>query len=1043
MYELYKQFYEKYRDIYGSQTCVFLLVGSFYELYDSQDQNTGQTDCNVKEILDVLGINLTIRKGDGHVGKDGLFAGVPEYSIHKWAGRLTQQGWTVILVDQVRRADGSVKSREAARILSPATHTEVLGSSDSAYLIGILCEESKDPSIPPSFGATAFDLTTGITYTLKGQFTGRGTQWASDELAHFFQVLAPREAVMWWDGAAITIPTADQMKQRLGTTASIPFIMRLAPQNTASAIQREEYLRKVYNIRSLLPVRTYLNIQHILEESCLITTLRFIEDHLPSSFERLEQNRQWCPKYQVRLGNSALTQLQMITNQQQSVLTLFDKCITPLGKRALRTRILNPIYDHKTLEERYTRISSHQNLTAEERKSLTLYLSAIYDIPRIHRRMICGTIQSQDIVVLHTSYKSVQALLKLLAPHVALKEGLETNTPNTLISKLEKLFDIERAEKASEDISFFHRTQYKQLDELEDKIQEIKDNVEVLRKTLIKEGGLSPEAVRYDPKEKSIYTMRCSKMVGESLAKSIATSTILSEKYGSKTIALHVLKSGTTIEGRWLESAHERTYTLRNKLKLSMTSILRDVCEEFVEETKELWLSLEHWVENLDIEQCIATVSTQRGFTRPILEEGEGDGESKIYLENLRHPLIEASLTRTEYVKHNVSLGTWMLGTEPPSTWMLGTESPNKVENGNGWLIYGMNASGKSSLMKATGIAVLLAQAGAFVPASTCRLVPFRCIFTRILNQDNLWAGLSSFAVEMSEMREVLAHADKYTLVLGDELCSGTESASAHALVAAGIDWLSERKARFIFATHLHNLLQILPPPETLQLKVYHLRVYYDRARDILCYDRTLTPGAGSSLYGLEVARAMQVPLDYYEKALKYRQAFLGEDSTTSSYSEHIVRKACELCSNSIHAGLEVHHIRQQVEAGASGFFDNGSHKNDPRNLITVCASCHDKHHAGKLDIQPLKQTSIGPIRLTADAPQEDKVEQEDQQVVLIPIRRSKYDDSQQTIIEEMLRKNPSGSLRRICVILVQDHDIKISEATLRSIRSRLVTEHS
>jgi DNA mismatch repair protein MutS len=1007
MYDLYKKFYDKYKATYGQQTCIFLLVGSFYELYDSQDPQTGQTDCNVKEILDVLGINLTIRKGDGQEGKDGLFAGVPEFSIHKWAGRLTQQGWTVVLVDQVKRADGSVKSREAARILSPATHTEVLGAADSAYLIGILCEESKDLSTPPSYAATAFDLTTGITYTLKGQFTGRGTQWVSDELAHFFQVLAPREAIVWWDGASLTMPTAEQIKQRLGTTASIPVHMRQAQQSTNSPIQREEYLRKVYNIKSLLPVRTYLSLQTQLEEHCLIATLRFIEDHLPSSFERLEQNRQWCPKHQVRLGNSALTQLQMITAQQQSVLSLFDKCITPLGKRALRTRILNPIYDAQTLEQRYTRITAHQNLTTDEKKSLTLYLSAIYDIPRIHRRMLCGTPQPQDIVVLHTSYKSVQALLKLLASHASLKEGLELQTPNALITKLESLFDIDRAEKANEDISFFHRGHHPKADELEDKIREIKEQVEVLRKALIKEGGLSPEAIRYDPKEKSIYSMRCSKLVGESLTKTIATSTALTENYGSKSISLHVLKSGATVEGRWIESAHERTFTLRQKLQSTIASILPDVCQEFVDETKELWQPLERWVENLDIEQCIATVSTQRGFTRPELLQGE---DSEIHLENLRHPLIEASLTRTEYVKHNVGLGT--------------------SADGNGWLIYGMNASGKSSLMKATGIAVLLAQAGAFVPASTCRLVPFRCLFTRILNQDNLWAGLSSFAVEMSEMREVLAHADKYTLVLGDELCSGTESASAHALVAAGIDWLAERKARFMFATHLHNLLQILPPPDTLQLKVYHLRVHYDRARDVLFYDRTLTPGAGSSLYGLEVARAMQVPLDYYEKALKYRQAFLGEDSTTSSYSEHIVRKACELCGHAIHAGLEVHHIRQQADAASSGFFEDGSHKNDPRNLITVCQSCHDKHHAGRLEIQPLKQTSIGPIRDSVSEPEEIQVEQ--------PKRRSKYDDEQQKIIEEMLRKNPSGPLRRICVILAQDHDIKISEATLRSIRSKL-----
>ena len=93
-----------------------------------------------------------------------------------------------------------------------------------------------------------------------------------------------------------------------------------------------------------------------------------------------------------------------------------------------------------------------------------------------------------------------------------------------------------------------------------------------------------------------------------------------------------------------------------------------------------------------------------------------------------------------------------------------------------------MNASGKSTLMKATGICILLAQAGCFVPAKEMILRPFRSIYTRILNQDNIFAGLSSFAVEMSELRDILRNATSNTLVLGDELCAGTESISAQAL---------------------------------------------------------------------------------------------------------------------------------------------------------------------------------------------------------------------------------------------------------------------
>ena len=104
-------------------------------------------------------------------------------------------------------------------------------------------------------------------------------------------------------------------------------------------------------------------------------------------------------------------------------------------------------------------------------------------------------------------------------------------------------------------------------------------------------------------------------------------------------------------------------------------------------------------------------------------------------------------------------------------------------------------------------------------------LRPFHRIATRILNQDNLWAGLSSFAVEMSELREILAVADSHTLVLGDELCAGTESISGTAIVAAGIEFLHKVGARFVLATHLHDLMKLQVITGLNALRIWHLHV--------------------------------------------------------------------------------------------------------------------------------------------------------------------------------------------------------------------------
>ena len=102
------------------------------------------------------------------------------------------------------------------------------------------------------------------------------------------------------------------------------------------------------------------------------------------------------------------------------------------------------------------------------------------------------------------------------------------------------------------------------------------------------------------------------------------------------------------------------------------------------------------------------------------------------------------------------------------------------------FLLHGTNAVGKSSLIRSIGISVILAQAGCFVPCTTFRYKAYHTVCTRILGNDDIFKGLSTFAVEMSELRTILRSADQYTLVLGDEVCSGTETSSAVSICAAG-----------------------------------------------------------------------------------------------------------------------------------------------------------------------------------------------------------------------------------------------------------------
>jgi DNA mismatch repair protein MutS len=240
-------------------------------------------------------------------------------------------------------------------------------------------------------------------------------------------------------------------------------------------------------------------------------------------------------------------------------------------------------------------------------------------------------------------------------------------------------------------------------------------------------------------------------------------------------------------------------------------------------------------------------------------------------------------------------------------------------------------------------------------------LVPYQALFTRILGNDNLWAGMSSFVVEMTEFRSILRGAGPKTLVLGDELCAGTETISATAIVAAGIQTLVEKKTQFLFATHLHELMDMSEIKELSTVKPYHLTVQADtRPGGKLIYDRQLKRGSGSPMYGLEVCRGLDMDSGFLAKAIQIRKQLENTPSIqkVSRYNAAVPIQMCNVCGAK--EGLETHHIVPQAEANQAGFVDVGKHKNDVGNLVILCDSCHSKHHSGALQIGGWIQTSAG-----------------------------------------------------------------------------------
>lgn len=995
MYSEYQTFYSDYTAKYGPKTAIFMAVGSFYELYTSQDIETGECTNNTRDLADLLGLQVSIREGEA-AGRQAVVAGFPDYALHKWAARLTATGWTVVVVDQIKSAAGKVLRREVSRILSPSTHVEAMSAVETPFLTSILFEERA--AAPPLYGVATLDLSTGTTVTYGGTACGRQDVWTVDDLSQFIAVHAPKEVICHWRGDSSGAANASTIRRILSLPPTVPLHIKTSTATDFSKpAAREDYLRRTYTIRSMLPPRDFLGLRSPQEELALLYLLQFTETHAPSALTRFHRNNPWTPQLQLICGNHAISQLQL-----DVVAGLFGACLTPFGKRDIRQRLLKPLAAAAEIERRLSEVAAVIAWPDETRRLVEKQLRFMFDLPRLHRKVLTATVTAAEFNPLAQTYEAIGKLLVGLG-------GGELAAPvsaagwQAYVVVFAKYIDAGKSTAAGDDITPYVASTFPAVATAESAIAATLAEFETWRQGLAATAGLAADSFRLEAREKEPFGVRGSTAQLKALAAA-----------KPKGITIKELKSGGWVESPQLDALNTKLIKLREQLAAAGRAALLATCQALSEAGAEIWSLIEEWVSHVDCTQCVARVSKERGYSRPTIEAGaEAAG---VEIRGMRHPLVEDG--RVAYVQHDVGLGLTN-GTADTSA--------------SGYLVYGMNASGKSTLMKAVGLAVLLAQAGCYVPAKSMRLAPFKAVYTRILNQDNIFAGLSSFAVEMSELRDILRAADRWSLVLGDELCAGTESVSAQALVASGIQWLAERGAKYIFATHLHELPELLDPA-ALALQIWHLHVEYDAASGKLIYDRSLRPGSGSTLYGLEVAKALDLPFEFLEAAHANRRRILGTraeaDAVGSAWNAAVVVSRCEICGRE--SRLEVHHIDPRASADSTGILPDGTPMNAASNLAVLCQRCHDEHHAGRLHVGKVQQTSEGPSRVgMAAAGAGDSS-------VAPAATRSKWSDDEVATIKSLLGKLKTASLKTIKYQLEKDHGIEISESSLRAYKAKM-----
>jgi hypothetical protein len=176
---------------------------------------------------------------------------------------------------------------------------------------------------------------------------------------------------------------------------------------------------------------------------------------------------------------------------------------------------------------------------------------------------------------------------------------------------------------------------------------------------------------------------------------------------------------------------------------------------------------------------------------------------------------------------------------------------------------------------------------------------------------------------------------------------------------------LMDKEATYVFATHLHELLDIPEVKKYTAPGHVHIAHMHTEARDgAIVYDRTLRDGPGESTYGIEVCRGMGMPYDFMALAEKIRRRIQQVDDgfvrqKQSRYNARVNMDTCGVCRGEM--ATETHHIRYQQTADDEGFvMGGGVHKNAVSNLVPLCSRCHAMEHNGSIKIHGWRQTTGG-----------------------------------------------------------------------------------
>jgi len=998
--ERYIYEFNKYKKQYGDKTLVLMQVGSFYEMY-----STDTIGPDLKNIADLL--NTVCTKKDKSVKEVSIsnpyLVGFPMVATDKFVSLLIRNGYTLVMVDQV--TPPPEPQRKVTNIYSPSTYIGSTSTIDNNYAVFLYFEYEQQKSNVNLLctGMSALDITTGNVLIDEGISNIADTEIAFDNTLRFLSITQPKEIFLTLNGKGKYDINA--LINMLQIDTRIVSIKKFDEKYTKIKFQTE-FLGQIYknSIKMNMSIIETLNLEkNIYARISLIMLIDNVRNYSENLIKDISEPEINIDTNHMILGNNAIFQLSILENDGFNYLngTKF-KCLydvvnnakTAMGKRFIKHILCNPLISDKKIQEYYELTEFIIKNSLYDKYSEKL--KQIIDIEKYSRKMnltmlnpyelldfidsieyskdIINNIKSDKISMefKKDKFNKIEEFLKDMND-IFIKNELQCNILNDIKTNLFKPNISKEIDLLWENYNAEHKIltnlqdvfnkvlfDYQKRKSDKDKLDKDKSNKDKSNKDKSNKDKSNKDKSKKVIKNEDTNYLKISNTPSEGYF--IMTSKQrfdIIKKHYEKTKEIILLQNNMEINFENLEIKD-----LKNSIKIFFKNtkskdrdiaeienkLLKHVYETYIIKLKEIYekyndifVYIRDYITKIDYIISNAITAKRYNYVKPNLIKNE---HNFINAQQIRHPIVER-LIDYEYVPHDILLDDKL----------------------NGMLIYGLNSSGKSVMMKAIGLSLIMAQCGMYVPSTKFDYTIYNSIYTRITGNDNIFRGQSSFTLEMTELNSIIKRANNKSLVIGDEICRGTENISGNALVASTIIHLAKKKATFIFATHLHELVHLESIRKLENVKAFHLSVDYDTKSDILIYDRTLKEGSGDKVYGILVAKYIIDNKEFIEDTLKIKNELTNSFSTMisgkkSRYNAELYVYKCEKCGKTEEEGakfLETHHINFQSNC-KDGFSIDKPHlkMNSVANLTVICEKCHDALHNKEIKIEKKTSTSKG-----------------------------------------------------------------------------------